>query len=120
MAVPALATSEPIVLVGPELELPIVLVAVELGLPIDLAAVEPELLIVLVAPGLELPIVPVVVAVPGHLRTQLAVALRTRSVTAAHRRGLLLLTAGDLAAAGAETTRERAAAEAVIVWEVAE
>src|SRR5439155_23586257 len=51
---------------------------------------------------------------------QVAVALRTRSVTAAHRRGLLLLTAGDLAAAGAETTRERAAAEAVIVWEVAE
>ena len=51
---------------------------------------------------------------------QVAVALRTRSVTAAHPRGLLLLTAGDLAAAGAETTRERAAAEAVIVWEVAE
>ena len=120
VAVPALATSEPIVLVGPELELPIVLVAVELGLPIDLAAVEPELLIVLVAPGLELPIVPVVVAVPGHLRTQLAVALRTRSVTAAHRRGLVpVLTAEDLAAA-AETTREPAAAGAVIAWEVAE
>ena len=51
---------------------------------------------------------------------QVAVVLRTRSVTAAHRRGLQLLAAEDLAAAGAETTRERAAAEAVIVWEVAE
>ena len=52
---------------------------------------------------------------------QVAVALRTRSVTAAHRRGLVpLLGAEDLAAAAAETTREPAATEAVIAWEVAE
>jgi hypothetical protein len=50
-----------------------------------------------------------------------AVALRTKSVTAAHRRDLVLrLAAEDLAAAAAETTREPAAAEAVIAWEVAE
>jgi hypothetical protein len=51
---------------------------------------------------------------------QVVVALRTRSVTAAHRRGLVpVLTAEDLVAV-AETTREPAAAEAVIAWEVAE
>ena len=62
-------------------------------------------------------------AVPAreHPRARPAVALRTRSVTAAHRRGLVpLLGAEDLAAAAAETTREPAAAEAVIAWEVAE
>ena len=62
-------------------------------------------------------------AVPaqGQPRAQLAVALRTKSVTGAHRRGLVLrLAAEDLAAAAAETTREPAAAEAVIAWEVAE
>jgi len=48
-----------------------------------------------------------------------AVALRTKSVTAAHRRDLVLrLAAEDLAAAAAETTREPAAAEAVIAWVV--
>jgi hypothetical protein len=58
----------------------------------------------------------------GHPRAQLAVALKTKSVTAAHRPDLVpLLAAGeDLAAAAAETTREPAAAEAVIAWEVAE
>jgi len=50
-----------------------------------------------------------------------AVALRTKSVIAARRRDLVLrLAAEDLAAAVAETTREPAAAEAVIAWEVAE
>ena len=65
----------------------------------------------------------VVVLVRGHPRAQLAVlALRTKSVTAAHRRDLvpLLAAAEDLAAAVAETTREPAAAEAVIAWEVAD
>jgi hypothetical protein len=58
----------------------------------------------------------------GHPPAQLAVALRTKSVTAAHRPDLvpLLEAAEDLAAAVAETTREPAAAEAVIAWEVAE
>ncbi len=59
------------------------------------------------------------VAVPGHPRAQLAVPLRIKSVTAVHRRGLVpLLGAEDLAAA-AETTRERAAAEAAAAWEAA-
>ena len=64
-----------------------------------------------------------VVLVRGHPRAQLAVvALRTKSVTAAHRRDLvpLLEAAEDLVAAVAETTREPAAAEAVIAWEVAD
>jgi hypothetical protein len=58
----------------------------------------------------------VVEQVPGHRRAQLAVALRTKLVTAAHHRGLVpAIAAGDLAAV-AETTRERAATEAVIAW----
>jgi hypothetical protein len=58
---------------------------------------------------------------PGHPRGQPGVVPRTKSVTAAHRRDLVLrLAAEDLAAAVAGTTREPAAAEAVIAWEVAE
>jgi len=57
----------------------------------------------------------------GHPHARLAVAPTTKSVTAAHRRDLVpLLAAEDLAAGAAETTREPAAAEAVIAWEVAE
>src|SRR5207244_1453090 len=57
----------------------------------------------------------------GHPRVQPAVAPTTKSVTVAHRRGLVpLLAAEDLAAAAAETTREPVATEAVIAWEVAE
>jgi hypothetical protein len=65
----------------------------------------------------------VVVPVQGHPRAKLAVlALRIKSVTAAHRRDLvpLLEAAEDLVAAVAETTREPAATEVVIAWEVAE
>ncbi len=64
----------------------------------------------------------VVVLVRGHPRAQLAVlALRTKSVTAAHRRDLVpLLEAAEALAVEAETTREPAAAEAVIAWEVAD
>jgi hypothetical protein len=53
---------------------------------------------------------------------QVVVALRIRLVTAVHPHDLvpLLAAAEDLAAAVAETTREPAAAEAVIAWEVAE
>src|SRR6266513_1446192 len=69
---------------------------------------EPEL-----APGVAEP-------VRGHPRARLAVALRTKSVTAAHRRDLPLLAAEDVVAGAAETTREPAAAEEVIAWEVAE
>ncbi|MGC2352425.1 MAG: hypothetical protein WA496_03420, partial [Candidatus Udaeobacter sp.] len=52
---------------------------------------------------------------------QLAVALKTKSVTAAHHPGLVPVPrVEDLAAAVAATTREPAAAEAVIAWEVAD
>ena len=96
--------------------------------PAELVALEgPAELVVLESPAE--PVVPErelvqVEAVPAreHPRARPAVALRTRSVTAAHRPGLvrLLEAAEDLVAAVAETTRERAAAEVVIAWEVAE
>ena len=59
--------------------------------------------------------------VRGHPRARLAVALRTKSVIAAHRPDLVpLLEAGeDLAVAVVETTREPVVAEAVIAWEAA-
>jgi len=105
--------------------------------PAELVAREsPAELVVLESPAelvvLESPAEPVVPerelvqveAVPAreHPRARPAVALRTRSVTAAHRPGLvrLLEAAEDLVAAVAETTREPAAAEVVIAWEVAE
>jgi hypothetical protein len=55
-------------------------------------------------------------------RVQLAAALRTKSVIAAHPHDLVPLLAAeeDLAAAVAETTRARAAAEAVQAWAVAD
>jgi hypothetical protein len=87
---------------------PTVLVAAELGLPIGLVVV-PELETAqVVAPELEL--------------VQVAVALRTRSVTAAHRPDLVPLREAeeDLVAAVAETTLEPVAAEAAIAWAAAE
>ena len=59
--------------------------------------------------------------VRGHPRVQLVVALRTKSVTAAHPPGLVprLAAEEDLVAAVAVTMRDPAAAEAVIAWEVA-
>jgi hypothetical protein len=62
----------------------------------------------------------VLVLVPGHPRGQLAVPLRTKSVIAAHHRGLVPLLGAEDLAAEVETTREPVAAEAVIAWEVAE
>ena len=59
------------------------------------------------------------VLAPGHPRGQPGVA-PTKSAIAAHRRGLVPLLAAEDLAAAAETTREPAAAEAVIAWEVAE
>jgi uncharacterized membrane protein YqgA involved in biofilm formation len=84
--------------VVPELEAALV-VALELVIG---PAVGPELVIGQVEAELEL--------------VQVAVLLGTRSVTAAHRPGLVL----HLLVAVAETTREPAAAEAVTAWEVAE
>jgi hypothetical protein len=68
--------------------------------------------------ALELEIVQVVAELEtDHPRAQRAVLLRTKSVTAAHRRGLVpVLAAEDLAAAAAETTREPAATEAAGAW----
>jgi hypothetical protein len=87
---------------------------------LELAQEVVELQLVLVAVELEHG-PEVLVPARGHPRAQLAVAPRTKSVTGARRRDLVLrLAAEDLAAAAAETTREPAAAEAVIVWEVAE
>ncbi len=94
----------------------------------ELVQVEPELERDPVV-GLELEHDPVVALEQVHgqvvglvpLIAQLAVALRTKSVTAAHRPDLVpLLEAEEDLAAVAETTREPAAAEAVIAWEVAE
>ena len=83
------------------------------GLELQVVA-EPELV-----RAAELELAPVVaVAVPGHQRARLAVAPRTKSVTAAHRPDLVPLLAAeeDLAAAVAETTREPAATEAATAW----
>jgi hypothetical protein len=76
--------------------------------------VEPERVPVVV----ELELVPAeAVRVLGHLRAQLVVQLRTKSVIAVHHRGRvpLLAAAEDLAAA-AETTRDPAATEAATAW----
>jgi hypothetical protein len=61
-----------------------------------------------------------VVAVPEQVLVQVAVALRTRSATAAHHRGQVPVLAAEDLAAAAETTREPAAAEAVRAWAAAE
>jgi hypothetical protein len=60
------------------------------------------------------------VAVPNHRRAQLGVPRRTKSVTAAHHRGLVPVPkrAEDLAAV-AETMRDKAAAGAATVWAAA-
>jgi hypothetical protein len=69
----------------------------------------------------ELERVPVAaVLAQDHPRVQPAVALRTKSATAAHRRGLPLLTAEDLGVVVAETLLGPAATEAVGVWEAAD
>jgi hypothetical protein len=94
-------------------ELEHVLVAVEL----ELAQVKAELEHVPVVVELELDPVEAV-PVPSHPRAQQAAALRTKSVIAAHRPGRPLLGVEDLAVV-AETTREPAAPEEVIVWAVA-
>ena len=78
-----------------------------------------ELETVLVAVERELDQVAVVL-VRDHLRARLALPVKTKSVTTAHRRGLVPLLAAEDLAAVAETTREPAAAEAVIAWAAAE
>jgi len=68
--------------------------------------------------GLEL--VQVAVPVLAHRHAQVAARPRTKSVTAAHHRGLAAVLAGEDLAAAAGTTREPAAAEAAAAWVVAE
>jgi hypothetical protein len=71
-------------------------------------------------PAVELELVQVeAVLAPDHPRVQLAVALRTKSVTAARRPGLPLRAEEDLAAV-AEITREPAAIEAAAAWVAAD
>jgi len=79
-----------------------------------------ELETVLVAVERELDQVAVVL-VRDHLRARLALPVKTKSVTTAHRLDLvpLLAEAEDLVVA-AQTTREPVAAEAVIAWAAAE
>jgi hypothetical protein len=112
---------------------------VELELAIDpAAALEPEIapveqLLLAIAPVVAaLPIV-LVEGVPEHdpavvelvlvpaaeelVLVPVAVLAGTKSATAAHHRGLPLLTAEDLAVAAVETSLERAATEAAIAWE---
>lgn len=113
--------------IGPAVAEVALQVAVELGIVPEAEELELGTARVL---GRELPIAQVVgqelervpvtaVLAQGHPRGRLAVALRTKSVIGAHRRGLPRLTAEDLAAV-VETTREPAATEAVIAWEAAE
>jgi hypothetical protein len=84
--------------------------------------VELELVQVKAVPERDLVAVPqlaqeVVLLARGHPRVQLAVVLRTKSVTAAHLRDLVQRLAAEDLAVAAVTTREPAATEAVIAWE---
>jgi hypothetical protein len=100
LAEPELATVQAVA----ELEI----AQVEVELAIDLALAE---LAIVLAEGLELEI--------GRPLVHLAVLLRTRSVIAVHRRGLVpVLGAEDLVEA-VETTPERVAVEAVTAWAAA-
>ena len=109
--------------VVPELETaPVVALELVIG-----PAVVPELVIGQVKAELELVrVVAELEHVLGEAELELvvraAVPLRTKSVITPHHRGLVPLLGAeeDLAAAEVETTREPAAAEAVIAWEVAE
>jgi hypothetical protein len=98
--------------VAPELERGLVAAEPENGQ----AAAE----LVLAPVAAELVLVPVVaVPVPDHPRARLAVALRTKSVTAAHHHGLVPRLAVEDLAAVAETTHEPAAIEAGAAWAAA-
>ena len=86
--------------------------------------VVPAVLVVLENPAVSAELIVPVEGVPvqDHRPALLAVALRTKSVIAAHHPDQvpLLAVEEDLAAAVAETTREPAAAEAAIAWAVAD
>src|SRR5205823_1781438 len=104
----------PVLLIAPEVEpehgpaaVELVVVPVEVALELVQAAGELELGQAAAVPVL------------GHPRARLVLPLGTKSVTTAHRPDLVPLLAGEDLVVAAETTREPAAAEAVIAWEVA-
>ena len=93
--------------------------------PVELVVlVVPVVLVELENPAAPVELIVPVEAVPvqDHRPALLAVALRTKSVIAAHHPDQvpLLAVEEDLAAAVAETTREPVAAEAVIAWAAAD
>jgi hypothetical protein len=104
------------------LEVPVALAepVVRVALVVPVASAEPAVQVALVVPVASA--VPVVRVAPAELELgQVAVALSTKSVTAALRYGLLAaLEAEDLVVAVVGTTREPAAAEAVVAWAAAE
>ena len=111
--------AEPVLAIVPGGKLVLVIVLAKVALLIALVEVRELVIVLAVAelergPEAEEP-------VPNQLHVQLAVPPRTKSVTGPRRHDqVLLLTVEDLAAEAVETTRERAVAEAVIAWEVAE
>jgi hypothetical protein len=97
-----------------------VLAIVQAGVALELDLVKAELEHGLGVAGLEL-VLAVAELAQGHPPVQPAVALTTKSVTVAHRRGLVpLLAAEDLGVAAVETTRGPAAIEAATAWEAAD
>jgi H2-forming N5,N10-methylenetetrahydromethanopterin dehydrogenase-like enzyme len=90
------------------------------ALVVQVAPAEPEL--ETVPAVVEQELAPVAEAqAPGHPRAQPGAPERIKSVTGARRRDLVrLLAAEDLVAVVAGTTREPAATEAAIAWEVAD
>ena len=91
---------------------------------VPVVLVVPAVLVVLENPAVPVELIAQVEAAPvqDHRPALLAVALRTKSVIAAHHPDQvpLLAVEEDLAAAAVETTREPAAAEAAIAWAVAD
>jgi hypothetical protein len=85
--------------------------------------VEPAVRVVSESPAvlaaLELALGPVVALEPALVQVA-AVALRTKSVTTAHRRGLVPAARVEDSAVAAETTREPVVAEAAKAWAAAE
>jgi hypothetical protein len=112
------ALAEPVVLVGLAVLVALAEPVALVGLAVLVALAEPVVrvgLAVLVALA-EPALVQVGAQETKHLAAQLAVVLRTKWVTAAHRRGLVPVLAVEDSAAVAETMRAPAAAEAAAAW----
>jgi hypothetical protein len=117
--------AEPVVRAG-SVELAAQVVRVELAeLAVRVAPAEPELATVQAVAEPEIAQVEVELAIDlaealeleiGHPLVHLVVPLRTRSVIAAHRRGLVPVLEAEDSVGAVETTREPAAVEAVTAW----